>query len=72
MLCFENVNLSAITFLIYEFGKSMYSPAAAGNDGAEVTADGPLTLPDATAASMSAFIILPPGPVPLILVISTP
>lgn len=72
MLCFENVNLSAITFLIYEFGKSIYSPAAAGNDGAEVKADAPLALPDAIASSISAFIILPPGPEPVILVISTP
>lgn len=50
----------------------MYSPAAAGNDGAEVKADAPLALPDAIASSISAFIILPPGPEPVILVISTP
>ena len=73
MLYFEYVNLSAMTFLIVELGKSMYSPTTAPMSGAEVMAlAGAAVTPDATASSISALIILPPGPVPLTFVMSTP
>ena len=65
-----------MTFLIVELGKSMYSPTTAPMSGAEVMAlagaAGAAVTPDATASSISALIILPPGPVPLTFVMSTP
>lgn len=61
-----------MTFLIYELGRSTYSPGAAVNSGAAAMALGADVTPDATASSISALIILPPGPVPFIIVISTP
>lgn len=63
-----------MTFLIYEFGKSINSPASAPRDGNESSLTGPedgapeTAVPAAIASSMSALIILPSGPVPLILV----
>jgi len=71
MLCFENVSLSAITFLIVVFVKSMNSPEPPSNDGgayiyagASVVIFGVATGPALIASSISALIILPLGPVP--------
>jgi len=59
-------------FLIYEFGKSTYSPTVAVMEGAPARALGAEVTPDATASSISALIMRPPGPVPFTFEISTP
>jgi len=71
MLCFENVSLSAITFLIVVFVKSIYSPEPPSNDGgAYIYAGASVVIvyvtagPALIASSISALIILPLGPVP--------
>jgi len=79
MLCFENVSLSAITFLIVVFVKSMNSPEPPSRvggyiiyAGASVVIEDDFAGPAAIASSTSALIILPLGPVPTRVLRSTP
>lgn len=78
MLCFENVSLSAITFLIVVFVKSMNSPEPPSKVGGYIIYAGASVViddfagPAAIASSTSALMILPLGPVPTRVLRSTP